>query len=77
MIRWIRDRMAKRSPVDEKYARAMILTNEVEQTMREKAASPDPFRSLLADMFLQNHDVPLIADAFEAIQESRIFKGPE
>jgi hypothetical protein len=77
MIRWIRARMANRSPMDEKYARAMILTNEVEQTMREKAASPDPIRALLADMFLQNHDVALVADAYEMMQESRIFKGPE
>lgn len=77
MIGWIRDRMAKRSPADEKYVRAMILTNEVEQKMRERAASPDPIRALLADMFLQNHDIALVSDAFEAMQESRIFKGPE
>lgn len=77
MMAWILEKLAPpRSKAEEKYARAMILTNEVEQKMRERSASPDPIRALLADMWLQHHDTALVADAYEAAQESRIFKGP-
>ncbi len=60
---------------DAKYERAMQLSDEVVAKMRERTASPDPFRSMMADIFFQHHDIALIADAFEAQQEAKIYKG--
>lgn len=76
---WFRNFLGRvESPdVYDKYAKAMVLTNEVERTMRERSASPDPIRALLAEIWLQHHDVALVAESFEAHQESRIYKGPE
>lgn len=76
MIDWLCSRFSRPRGFDGKYARAMALTSEVEEKMRERAASPDPVRAMLADMWFQNHDVALVADAYEASQESRIYKGP-
>lgn len=61
---------------DSKYQRAMELTSGVIEKMRERSVSPDPFRSLMADLWSQKHDIALVADAFEAAQEARIFQGP-
>lgn len=75
---WLREKLAPGvSATDAKFQRALAATEEVTEAMREKAASPDPIRALLADMFLQNHDIALVADAYEASQEARIYKGPE
>lgn len=60
----------------DKADEAISLADELTAQMRERTASPDPIRALLADMYLQRHDVALVADAFEAAQESRIFHGP-
>ena len=61
VIGWIRNKMSSPRPSHEdKYAQAMILTNEVEQKMRERAASPDPFRAVMADIWIQRHDVALV-----------------
>lgn len=76
VVRWVRERLAPRAPHDEKYRHAIALTDELTEAMRERAASPDPFRALMADLFLQHHDIALIADAFQISQESRIYKGP-
>jgi hypothetical protein len=75
MIGWARRKIAQRCAHEEKYAQAMILTNEVEQKMRECAAAPDPFRAIMADIWFQNHDMARVTDAFEASQESHIFEG--
>lgn len=75
-MNWLRDFLRRPSPAYDKYATAMRLTNEVEQTMRSRSASPDPFRSLMAELWLQHHDVALVADSFQSHQESRIYKGP-
>ncbi len=59
-------------PPDE-FHRAMALADEVTQLIRERRR--DPFRSVLADLLLHQHDPALIADAFEMSQEARIYKG--
>ena len=76
MIGWMRGLFASRPSANDRYRRAVELTDELTETMRERSASPDPFRALLADMFLQHHNIPLVADAYEASQESRIHEGP-
>lgn len=63
-------------PSDEKYHRAVELSDELIKTMREQNESSDPFRALLAGLFLQHHDPKLVADAYEISQEAKIFRGP-
>jgi hypothetical protein len=75
VVDWVLEKLAPRPPHDDKYERAIALTDEVTEKMRERAASPDPFRSLMADLFMQHHDIALVADAFEVAQESRIYQG--
>ncbi len=60
----------------EKYHTALALTEEVTDKFRERAASPDPFRALMADLFLQHHDIGLLTEVYEASQEAKIFHGP-
>lgn len=60
-----------------KYEQAIDLSDELIKKMRERANQRDPFKAVLADLFFQQHDPALIADAFEVSQESRIYKGPE
>lgn len=63
---------------DAKYEHAMDLATEVTDRIRERAKSVSPFREVLGEMLLRasHPNTLLIADAFEAGQESRIFKGP-
>lgn len=81
LFNWVRGRTTRASSTnggdisDAKFHRAMELADEVTTKMRERAASPDPFRALMADLFLQHHDIALVADAFEAAQEANIYKG--
>lgn len=56
---------------------AINLADELTMKMRERANQRDPFKAVLADLFFQSHDPALIADAYEASQESRIYKGPQ
>lgn len=77
MIEWFKQlALPRRSAADEKYAQAMMLTNEVEKRMQDHASSSDPFRAVMAEIWLQNHDTTLVSDSFEIHQESRIYKGP-
>lgn len=59
-----------------KADRAIDLADEVTQLMRDRDTQRDPLKAVLADLFFHSHDPALIADAFEASQESRIYKGP-
>lgn len=61
----------------DKYDQAIDLADELTEKMRERVNQRDPFKAVLADLFFQAHDPALIADAYEASQESRIYKGPE
>lgn len=74
-VQWFSGKPAHQT--NEKYEHAIRLTDEVTDKMRERAASPDPFRALMADLFLQHHHIALVADAFEVSQESKIYRGPE
>lgn len=58
------------------YDLAMRTADETIQRLRAARESNDPIRALLADVFFQNHDTALVADAYEAGQESRIYMGP-
>lgn len=59
-----------------KYDLAMKTADETIKRLRAARESNDPIRALLADVFFQNHDTALVADAYEAAQESRIYQGP-
>ncbi len=68
-----------RDPVDDSFDRAMHLTQEVRDLIKERAKSAHPFRQVLGDLLLRpqaNVDVALLADAYEMSQEARIFHGP-
>lgn len=64
--------------VDEKYEHAMRLSEEVRATLRETAE--DPFTVIALDLargvFQGGADPALVADAYQAIQESKVFHGP-
>lgn len=64
-------RSAERSDVDDRYARAMTLTDEVTTRMREAAASTDVARAVMADIWSQNHNVPFLTTVVEAVQEMK------
>lgn len=64
---------------DEKYERAMRLSQEVRDTLRETAE--DPFTVIALDLargvFQNGADPALVADAYEVLQEAKIFHGNE
>lgn len=68
---------AKEARADRTYATAILLADEVTQKIRERANSINPFRRALGEMLLtqQSRDPYAMADAFEALQEARIFQG--
>lgn len=82
IVGWLRDRYRSKAETQDStdiaYYRAMRLADEVTNKIRERAGSQSPFREALAEMLLGRtpDDPALIADAFEVVQESRIFKGP-
>lgn len=60
----------------ERHDQVLDLADEVTGLIRQRAQ--DPLRKTLIELLLSHHHDPvLIADAFEASQESRIYKGPE
>lgn len=60
----------------ERHDKVLDLADEVTGLIRERAR--DPLRKILADLLMQpNRDPRLIAAAFEADQESRVYKGPD
>lgn len=62
---------------DVKYETAIRLADEVTAKMRERANSTNPFQKALIDMIMGAPvDTALMADAFEAAQEARIYRGP-
>lgn len=60
---------------NDKHDHVLHLADEVTALIRERAK--DPLTVVVSDLFLRRHDPALIADAYEASQESRIYKGPE
>ncbi len=66
-------------PFDARVNYALSLTNEVSEKIRERSKSIHPFREVLMELLIRPQavvDVALVADAFEVMQESRIFHGP-
>lgn len=63
---------------DARYERAVKLADEVTEKVRESARAPHPFRGVVTEIIRRgaNSNPRLIADAYEALQESRIFLGP-
>lgn len=63
---------------DAKYERAMRLADEVTEKVRESARAPNPFKSVVTELVRRggSSNPRLIADAYEAMQESRIYLGP-
>ncbi len=59
------------SAADGRYLHAMSLTEEVTVKMRETAASNDPVRALMADLWAQHHNVPFMTTVYEAVQEMK------
>lgn len=80
IMQWWRGppRPAQPDPADIKFAQAMRLTDEVRSKIRGLLKVPHPFRMTLAELLLQPQkvDVALVADAYEMLQEARIFYGP-
>lgn len=62
-------------PEPSKFEEASRIADETINHLRQARKSHDPIRALLADIYFQNHDTALIADAYEMSQESRIYKG--
>jgi len=78
MKQWLMDRLAPPAPpADPTFDAAMQITDEVTEIIRERKKEFHPFRSILAELLLrqQHLDPALIADAYEAHQESRIYRG--
>ncbi len=61
----------------EEFQRAMDLTGEVIQLVRDRSFQRDPMKLVLVEMIFHNHDPALIADAYEMSQEARIYKGAQ
>lgn len=63
---------------DARYERAVKLADEVTEKVRERGKIAHPFRSVVSELISRGavSNPRLIADAYEALQESRIFLGP-
>lgn len=69
------DLIMGRPPAESAYEQASRVADETINHIREARKSNDPIRALLADIYFQNHDTALIAEAYEQSQESRIYLG--
>jgi hypothetical protein len=60
--------------VDHAYQQAMAASDDLIAKMRERSASPDPMRSIMADIWSQNHNVPYMTTIYESVQEMNVVK---
>ncbi len=60
---------------DGAYARAMAVTDDLLDKMREASQSTDAARSVISDVWAQAHNVPFMTTVYEAVQEAK--SGPE
>lgn len=78
-VQWIRSMLAPRASANEDstFDQAMRLSDEVLAEIRERTHSSHPFRAVLVDLIFGPHsrDPFVIGDAFELMQESRIYRG--
>lgn len=56
---------------DVAYARAIALSDELLQHMREASISNDPVRAVMADIWAQHHNVPFMTSVIETVQEAK------
>lgn len=64
-------------PEDVRYQTAVRMLSEVTELIKEKRRAKNPFRKVLTELMMKEAPSPvLVADAYEAMQEARIFKGP-
>lgn len=69
MASWIhRGRM---SYGDMAYQKAVAVSEDVIQRMREASNSNDPARAVMADLWHQRHNVPFMVTIVEAIEEMK------
>lgn len=80
LMQWVRAQFGntpKADRADHRYEAAILLADEVTAKMRERANSIHPFRQVLSEMLFtqQPRDPFVIADAYEVMEESHIFRG--
>jgi hypothetical protein len=57
------------------YRRAMGVSKDLLNRMREASQSKDAARAVMADVWAQAHNVPFMTTVYEAVQEAK--SGPE
>lgn len=83
VIRWMRDRLSSRPDASaEKYERAVAMTKEVHDIVRERINKQDPFTAISLDLLRQalsveGVDMALVADSYEMHQEAKLFYGKD
>lgn len=58
-------------PVEVKYRKAMAVSEDLLTRMREASRSTDAARAVMADIWLQNHNVPFLTTVYESVQEAK------
>ncbi len=64
-------RPATASAGSEAATKAMKISDDLVQRMREHSASDDPARALLADIWSQRYNVPFMTTMYESAQEMK------
>lgn len=60
---------------DVAFQRAMGISNDLLNRMKETSKSKDAVRAVMADIWAQAHNVPFMTTVYEAVQEAK--SGPE
>jgi hypothetical protein len=65
------EQSAPRAPMrgDIAYAEAMSQSDELIRKMQDASNSNDPVRAVMADLFLQRHNVPFMVTIVETVEE--------
>lgn len=53
------------------YQRAMQVSGELLERMRNYSNGNDPARAVMADVWAQNHNIPFLTTVHEAVQEAK------
>lgn len=56
---------------DIEYEKAMQVSEDLIEKMRNASNSNDPVRQLMADLFLQRHNIPFVTTIHETVQEMK------
>lgn len=57
------------APSDAAYAAAMSESGDLLRRMQDAAREPNAVRSLMANIWLQRHNAPVVTTVYEAMQE--------